>query len=327
MDLGWAAAVTAVAARLVRPGPGTVRDAAEAAAAPEVEEADPPPPWAWTAYQLAQLLVQYPAGVTPAMAAAELERLWLERGVHAAAADERQARGTDLDTFVREGTLRDEAYLDVVVTHVRTLGDGGGDGPPVLVGVLTAPQGERSVEAYLHRQVGATVAEALHGAPHGGTCRVRLAGCRLGDRPGVTAVTSKARMLPMPLAIFVADSHLPLPPWLAARFADAAPTLAAGRAAVEQGGAVLAVWGMVAAVDATEAVAVPGQSQRRRVRAVWLRPAPYHNHNHDSKVEDDDISPQERTCMLLLWDDYVLLGAALHTVRGHYREEVAGAWF
>ena len=329
MELGWTAAVAGLNAQLLRRGGGALQEnvgrrgaAAAAATAGEnaaaaadgsVQSSAGGVPWTWTAFQLLHLLRQYPAGVTPAMATSELERLWVERGGNAGPGGSgKRHRSVNIDVVVREGTVSTESFLDVDVVEVRQLGDTG-----IALAVLADAYSERRLDAYVHAKFTSTVLAAAAARTAGRPiCRLRIANARLSEQAVGAAGGSggggsgsgggkggNTRLLPTPFAVFVVADIAParLPPWMASWFANAPASLAAVRdASIRAGGAApQAVWATVSGVDAPFTVAV-GAGKRRSVRGVWLR----------SAVADGAV----QAC-LRLWDEQAALGDVYRTVR------------
>ena len=283
--------------------------------------APPALPWAWTAYQLLALLRQYPAGVTPAMAAAELERLWSNTGSGAgtdtvgqptAASGITPARPVALDAIVRDGSVSSGAYVEADVVEVRNL-------DTVPIAVLADSQSERRIEAYLHRQLLPLVRGAgPAGAPPSPLCRLRLARCRVSDAAG-NGRSAMPRLLPTPLAVVVVHDEATLPPAMAQLWAGATRSIPDAvchvrSAAHSSSSAVaasprLAMWAFVSAVEPAVDTLPSPYGARHRVRAVWLRST-----KSAADSASDDSHDADTAC-LRLWDDQCAVADLLQPVR------------
>jgi len=328
MDLGWTAAVAEVATQLFRrPAPQPPQ---QDALQPPATEAATSVPWTWAAYHLLALLRQYPAGVTLAMATAELERLWTDKRQHAERHGLRRL-ATYIDAVLREARISADAYLEVTVAELRNLGAAAAAGPAGPAGPATNPGGtrlavltdttsERKLDAYLHGKLARAAEAALAcGAP----CRLRMTGCRLSDLPGARHAS---RLLPTPLALVLLDANAadPLPSWVLARFPPGQTAVRAVRRQIAAATAAdtppppaslppLALWATIVSIDDPFVVAAPG-GDRRRVRGIWLRCTSAATTSDD--VDDGAVADAilDKAC-LRLWDEQLGLADLVKPVR------------
>jgi len=330
MDLGWTAAVAAVATQLFRRPTQQQQQPQDALQLPATEAAINVP-WTWAAYHLLALLRQYPAGVTLAMATAELERLWTDKRQHAERHGLRRM-ATYIDAVLREASISADAYLEVTVAELRNLGTATAAGPAApaanpggtRLAVLTDATSERKLDAYLHGKLARAAEAALAcQAP----CRLRMTGCRLSDLPGAR---HSSRLLPTPLALVLLDANSaePVPSWILARFPPGQTAVRAVRqqiAARDTAAASaitstppaslppLALWATIISIDDSFVVAVPG-GDRRRVRGIWLRctsAATTNDYVEDGAAADAIL---DKAC-LRLWDEQLGLADLVKPVR------------